>query len=600
MVRKIGNILLMFLYASLLHAVDEKSLRLMLTDLQNNKINQVEVGVPCLLQVIAKNIDYKGQPEGFNAWDNIAVSLFSQSNSMTSVNGVTSKQTTFLYVLTPHKKGTFSLSPLTITDVKSGVITSDTFQLVVGDAIQMQPQTGRQPYFLQIDLDSKSVYVGQKVSALIRFGYTDSFDNLHINISDMEHIHHGYVSQTGKQGKMVVHNVEYETRDFVVELYPQKEGNLVIPAMQANFTATLRFDNSLANMFAMVMGSGNVLQSQPRSLQVQSLPVSKEFSGVTAIGTFDLLEFTLSAKEGKVGEGLVAKMIIQGDGNLEIVKAPALHMPEGLHYYEGNCNLQRLDNGNCRKEFEWIVQADRAGNFKIPSQKFVYFDLALQKYAVLQTKDSTLVINGSAVDLVQEPSNHLQESDPIQPEVVLEQKSQDQKNSNEQTSHTKTLLDATLSALTVLQNSIASTFLTWAIGCLIALLLILLIVWFVKTYFKEIFFIQTLRYRFQFFMYRRNRDTKGMYILFENMMKKYGLELQSQHLYEYFIKLGLPEESYGNWQNFVRMILEINFTKDQPFDQKDLAFSLAKQWFAIILTCCKMHKSSHVSKQIVS
>lgn len=594
MVRKIGNLLLLLLCFFNLHVQADQSLRFELTDLQGNSVDQVEVGVPFLLQLVTHNIEYAQPPQGFESWDNFAVTLYGQNHATTSINGSFSRQTTFTYILTAQQKGTFKLTPLSITDKQGAVISSDTIKVVVGDGVQIQTQRSLQPYILQVDIDEKTVYVGQKISTRLRFAYKDAFDDLRITESPMEHIHRGYVSQVGKPSTLKIAESEYKTQDFLMELYPTKTGTLVIPVFQASFVPASRYQHNIANMFAMVMGGGTVVQSQPRSLDVRPLPVSKDFQGVTAIGHFDSVEFSLSGNHAKVGEGLVAKMIVQGDGNLEIAKAPLLNMPEGLHYYEGNNSVQRFDNGRFSKTFEWIVQAEKAGTFIIPAQEFVYFDLALKNYKVLKSGKTELKISGGAeLKLAEQPV--LQQPVVEQKELVVELESQvEQKTSPELD------MQSRWNYFSKVQNALASSMLTWLIVLLVGVILLSILALFARNYVKNLFWIQTLKYRYRFFACCRKKDIQGIYKLFESLLQQYGLDMSSEQLHQCFITLGLHDESFENWQNFFNMLLEFNFSNKEDIEKKDLAFSLAKQWFAIILSCCKMHKKNYTRNQVTS
>ena len=88
MVKKTGNIfIVMIALFSMMNVNASSKLLLQVSDLQQNKVSQVEIGVPFLVQVIAQNIDSDGQPDGFDAWDNFAVTFYGVGQSMTSING---------------------------------------------------------------------------------------------------------------------------------------------------------------------------------------------------------------------------------------------------------------------------------------------------------------------------------------------------------------------------------------------------------------------------------------------------------------------------------------------------------------------------------
>lgn len=587
MVKKIGNFLyfLMSLVA-MAQAVDNQSLRIQINDLQNNKVSQVEVGVPFLVQVTAQNIESKDQPQGFDAWDDFAVTLYGQNHATTSVNGDVTRSTTFTYIVTPQQKGSFVCPALLITDKQGNVIKSQDVKIIVGDTVQISQQTNSQPFVLQIDVDERTVFVGQKITMLLRFGYQDPFQDLRITETPMQNIHRGFVAQEAKAGKFKIGQQEYTSQDFLMELYPEKIGTLVIPTFQASFSPQRQ--QNMHSLFSMVLGGGNVIQSQPRSLEVKVLPEHEEFKNVTAIGQFDSVEFQLSANQGSVGEGLVAKMIVIGDGNLEVVKAPSLNMPEGLHYYEGNSNVVREKNGTFKKEFEWIVQAEHADTFEIPAQKFVYFNLKHQEYRFLKSQPHKITIRGVAKKITEQQSA----TNVVAAQLV--EKNETKKDIKKSSSVHQSWFD-----FSIFSSSQTSKMLTFVIEMLFGVLAIFCIILFSRRYGKDLFFVETLKIRLQFLACCKKKDIYGVYRLFEMILQKYGLGMQGSELQQCFIDLKMSDESFENWKNFVTMIWEMNFAKERASDQSELAFSLAKQWFVIILSCCKLQKKKQATAKIL-
>lgn len=586
MAKKTGNIFIFFIvFFSFLKTVGSSKLSLQITDLQQNKVTQVEVGVPFLVQVVAQNIDSDVQPDGFDAWDDFAVTLYGSNQGITSVNGQVTQTKTLTYIVTPQKKGKFNYSALCLTDKQGNVHVSDPLKVTVGDSVQISHHTNTQPFVLQLDLQERSAFVGQKITVLLRFGFQESFQDLRITEAPMQNIHRGFVSQEAQPGEFKIGHQKYESQDFLMELYPEKIGTLVIPSFQASF-APQRHAH-IGSMFSLVLGGGNVVHSQPRSIEVQPLPESSEFKNVTAIGQFDRVEFKLSSNKGAVGEGLVAKMTVMGDGNLEIVKAPLLEMPEGLHYYEGNSSVTREKNGTLKKEFEWIVQAEHVDQFFIPEQQFVYFDIKSHDYKILKSKPVELVINGALKKgLTQQQSENLEKK-----ETVPSDKKEIEKSLQEQFS--------TWFNVAMASGSFTSKMLSWLIQFLIGLIVCFIVIIVFRRYFKDLFFFETFKIRMQFLNFCKKKDIHGVYKTFEFVMHKYGLEMQGSDLQQCFIDLKMSDETFENWKNFVTMIWEMNFAKDRASDQTDLAFSLAKQWFVIILSCCKQQKKKQTIAKII-
>nr|MBP7854753.1 BatD family protein [Candidatus Babeliales bacterium] len=543
-----------------------------------------EVGVPFFVRVTANNVDTQGQPKGFDQWSHIAISFAGTSQSTRIVNGNRSQSVTYQYIATADIKGKLHCPALSVQDRSGNTITSDPIEIVVGDNAEIiNHQNNDVQYVLNVQLNQKKFYLGQKISVKLRFGYQQDFSNLQLGQGSMDSFHQGYVQTQASDGSFELNEKTYKSKDFLIELYPQRIGTLTIPTYKAVFVPDVSYRQTLS-LFSMMSGN-SVIESLPRSVIVEPLPVSMKYPNVTAIGTFDSVELSLSSQTGKVGEGIVVKMIVKGDGNLEVVRHPALQLPQELQYYEGNS--KNIDQST--KEFEWIIQAEYPGTFEIESQKFVYFDTKQEEYQVLQSKPVTLTVSGIVP---------LQNQQNVVPQTQENLSTQAKQEVFTSTMHEPEILS--LSWTEKIQN-IWSDIKQWVqqtalsrkgtikiVEILVLLLLLIGTVLIVRRFIKTSFFIKTLSIRIQFARACRNKDMHAVYQLFEQLMVRYGLSFESEELQHCFTQKNMPEESFENWKNFVTMIWEINFAKDRATSEHDLAFTLAKQWFSVILSCCKM------------
>lgn len=578
--KKIGNLVVALLFCSSMVA----SLRITITDVQDQAVGQVEVGVPFFVRVTANNVDTQGQPKGFDQWSHIAISFAGTSQSTRIVNGNRSQSVTYQYIATADIKGKLHCPALSVQDRSGNTITSDPIEIVVGDNAEIiNHQNNDVQYVLNVQLNQKKFYLGQKISVKLRFGYQQDFSNLQLGQGSMDSFHQGYVQTQASDGSFELNEKTYKSKDFLIELYPQRIGTLTIPTYKAVFVPDVSYRQTLS-LFSMMSGN-SVIESLPRSVIVEPLPVSMEYPNVTAIGTFDSVELSLSSQTGKVGEGIVVKMIVKGDGNLEVVRHPALQLPQELQYYEGNS--KNIDQST--KEFEWIIQAEYPGTFEIEPQKFVYFDTKQEEYQVLQSKPVTLTVSGIVP---------LQNQQNVVPQTQENLSTQAKQEVSTSTMDEPEILS--LSWTEKIQN-IWSDIKQWVqqtalsrkgtikiVEILVLLLLLIGAVLIVRRFIKTSFFIKTLSIRMQFARACRNKDMHAVYQLFEQLMVRYGLSFESEELQHCFTQKNMPEESFENWKNFVTMIWEINFAKDRATSEHDLAFTLAKQWFSVILSCCKM------------
>lgn len=576
--KKIGKVLFFILLLLVGKESYTQSIRVLIQNSQQQQISQAEIGIPFLLQLFVEDLEPREQPKGLEHAENCTVQMYGTTQSSSYINGKQTQKIIFTYVITPEKKGVLHLGPISITGQDGVELRSDKIVIPVGD-IAEPIYKGKLPYLLVTDAAQKEVYIGQKVTVFLRFCYTQGFEGLSIESSPFRGAHCGYQEQNLQQSTVKLGDHEYACKQIYFELYPQELGTLVIPQFKASFMPEQNQQQGMGNLFNLFgFSNAKIIQSYPRGIDVKPLPASSEYPGVTAIGSFDKITFSLQQQNGQVGEGIVAKMVVEGDGNLEIVKAPVLTMPDGIHFYEGNNSIERVDANFSRKTFEWILQADTPGVYTIPSQTFTYFDLNTQSYQQLHSKPTTLKIDG----VVQQPKQIDEHRDDVvsplpEKEVVLSSPSVDE----------ITYVHVTGLSSKSIEHGLFSRLLIWVIGVLLSVLLMVFGGWLVWPYVLRLFFVQSLGYRWLFWKYSRTQNVEGVYQLFEHLASGYGFGLQSDELRKCFHDLNLSDEQFENWKNFVDMLLEFNFASKKTSEDRMLAFHLAKQWFPIILSCCK-------------
>gem|GEM_PF-1387407 len=592
--KKIGNIGILFcvVLSALSLQAHNKSISVSIQNMQQQEIQQAEIGIPFILQIAVDNLEAIVEPKGLEIAKECSIQFYGTTQSMSVINGMRTHKVLFTYVVTPDAKGSLELGPVILTDTNGDVISSEKIIVQVGDIAQPEYKQ-KQTYLLVADSDTKSVYVGQKVIVYLRFCYTKSFDNLSIENVAINGAHCGYQEQLWQQSNTKVGEHDYSCKQIYFELYPNKFGTLVIPQFKATFMPEQTQQQQVfgGGLFSLLgLANTRVIQSYPKGIEVLPLPESSQYENVTAIGQFHKATLTVAQKKGMVGEGIVLKMVVEGDGNLEIVRAPELQLPSGLHYYEGNSSLQRVSQQLSVKTFEWIVQADEPGLFEIPVQKFIYFDPAVGKYKHLTSSSSvTIKIDGVALSKENIEKQEKQEEVAPQPveQVVQNPQSQDINH-----------LESSSFFPTEKSETGFSGVLNWLICILVILIVGIIAGLLLKPYIIQFFWVQALQYRWLFWNVCRSRNMQELYQFFEQLGVYYGFGLQDEELRIIFQKLNLSDETFENWRNFIVMLLEFNFAQHKSEEDAQLAFHLAKQWFPIILLCCKLvYKKSRTRPQ---
>ncbi len=576
--KKIGKLfLIVALFSTVLLSARETKISIDLLNKNYQPLEEAEVGIPFIVQVTCENFKPNSELQGFENREDVVVQFAGSTQLMNYVNGTSLKEEyIFKYVMIIKNKGNFELGPIVGQDSDGNTIRSQKITIVVGDIGQAK-YTGNEPYILDMDCGTDTVYLGQKLKIELNFCHRLGFEDLAIENTLFDDVTIGHQDNNWTTSKKTIEGKEYSCKKMGIEIFPKKVGNLIIPSFKATFISQQRQDRGLLGFFG--FANSKIIESHPKQLQVIPLPYSQMYKNVQAIGKFQSATFTIDQKKGQVGEGIHAKMIIQGDGNLDILHHPELILPEGINFYEGNSSLERIDDTTSKKTFDWILQSDNPGNFIIDAQSFVYFDPVDKKYKKLRTNSAELIIKGTLI-----PKQDDQQE--VVADELLQQQEKKEESLDQELNKAQQPEIKYYSSQKFYSNT-SYDVLTKSIIFLAMLVLILFLGLLLLPYVKKIFFIETLQYRWLFWKYSRSGDVQAIYQLYEKLATEYGFGLQSQELHQAFLKNKLSNESFDNWKNFLHMLLEFNFASNKSLQDRQIVIDLAKEWFSIILLCCK-------------
>lgn len=179
--------------------------------------------------------------------------------------------------------------------------------------------------------------------------------------------------------------IQYQT--FTLKksaLFPQQTGTLVLDAAEANGVARIADRNNPYGRDVQFK-----LKSVPVNITVTALPINgqpESFGG--AVGNF-----TLSSKVDKTSlstdETLNLSIDISGTGNLKLIQAPALTLPNGLDVFDPSIVdtiTGRSTTISGHKIFTYAIAPRIAGDFEIPAIPFSFYNSKNGNYTTLYTK----------------------------------------------------------------------------------------------------------------------------------------------------------------------------------------------------------------------
>lgn len=274
--------------------------------------------------------------------------------------------------------------------------------------------------FIKVEVDKTKAYVGEQVTASYKL-YARL--PMNVNISRLPSLNGFWTQDFDLPNKgaiqpreEIVGGKKYQV--FLLKksaLFPQQTGTLTLDPAEAKGNARIvqqvrqrnpfaddpflnAFGGSLLmsdpffnDDFFSTMAYRDVpveLKSTPVKIQVMPLPESGKPSSFTgAVGHFSI---TAKADKTKLttDDVLTYTLTINGTGNLKLIQAPRLQLPNGLTTYDP----QILDTITGRttaitgsKVIAYTLSANTPGTFTIPPTPFSYYNAATGKYTTLFT-----------------------------------------------------------------------------------------------------------------------------------------------------------------------------------------------------------------------
>jgi len=345
------------------------------------------------------------------------------STSMTSINGVTSYNTTYSYILAAEKEGTFSIDAAAIVSAGHTLTTNSLKIKVKGQAPQQQQQQPAQQaqaaapddaskgdakdlskqIFLRAEVDKTNVYVGQQIKVSYKIytrvgilgGQPDKAPDLN-----------GFYNQdvVNKNPNSTWKSETYKGLRYNVAtikqsiLFPQHSGDLSIDPLGMTVVVRLQLPsrNVLDDFYGNVKDVKYQMKSQPVIIHAIALPEAGKpanFSG--AVGSFSIYA-DVDKKELKANETLNYTLEITGTGNLNLMNAPKISPPVDFEKYDpkttDHITTDSLGVSGSR-QFSYLLIPRHQGDYMLNPVDFTYFNPATKQYVTLPAKGFNIKVD---------------------------------------------------------------------------------------------------------------------------------------------------------------------------------------------------------------
>jgi hypothetical protein len=345
----------------------------------------------------------------------------SQQISQSWVNGRSSFQKIYSYVLQPEQKGNLTIKQAAI-EYNGQVYKTSPVKIVVTNAVPQE----RDPYdrpqgtpdellTLVAEISKTNPYVNQPITVV----YKLYFNN--IGVKEFKEVDKPKYNDFWNQN-IDIKQLSVEEGTFKGErcysvilkkviLYPQKAGNLTIEPLALDI-AVQRPTNRRDMFGQMILHEGNkVVSAGAKTVHVKALPEASKPDGFGgAVGKFD---FTVTPSKTTLKNGESLDLIVEasGTGNMKLFTLPKPVVPNALEMYDPVHDEKvttSLSGMSGRISDKYTIIPQYKGKYSIKPMQFSYFDLNTGTYKTITSREIMIdVLDGPSPNVAAAPSKNV-------------------------------------------------------------------------------------------------------------------------------------------------------------------------------------------------
>lgn len=332
-----------------------------------------------------------------------------QSTSMSWVNGKTSANISYSYILMAVKEGSFII-PAAEVIIDGKKYQSNTIEINVskGANVQNNPNSNNATVtknsgdlFIKSSVNKTTVYQGEHLVATyqlftkINIAANEMVKNADLNGFWSQEINIGQAQWTQE----IINGERWNIATIrKIVLFPQRSGELEIDPLEMRFITQKRVSGGQSifdQFFGQVVEEEHIVKSKPIKIKVLPHPAPKPDGFVNAVGQLKMTT-DVSANEVKANEAINVKVTISGTGNLPLIDNPAINFPKEFEIYDPKVtdNTKTSNAGvSGSKEYNYLVIPRYQGDFTIDPIIFSYFNPSTKKYETIKSNPIVLKIN---------------------------------------------------------------------------------------------------------------------------------------------------------------------------------------------------------------
>ena len=352
-----------------------KAASLEITDIHDQPVDIVSLNAPFFATVnLSSDLDSKAENCVLQGIEEFSV--LDTSKSVNMLIGTNQKKYKIRYKLSADKLGSYTIGPAKM-EIDSGQIETNSVQVDVKIGL---------PYFKLYRPNNCSIVPGEQFKIYAKFYFDDQQitpklqlpEELGVNLKLLKAV-------DSKDGQEEFDGQEVNFREWELLVKSKSSGSVKADPLNVFFDTT---EMQTFGFFDMPSTHTHRIRSNSLEIKVDPLPDSE----LDAVGIFKSFKASLNSAAAPVGDAVVLTLQLEGDVDLEDVSYSSLQLPEGLSFYESKSNI----TGN-KKSFEFVLQGQKEGNYKILQQPFTYFDANMRRCSVLKSNGLELKVEPKVV-----------------------------------------------------------------------------------------------------------------------------------------------------------------------------------------------------------
>ncbi len=423
--------------------------------------SRLAVGEELTLDIIVSNATGSISQPTLPPMDGFSSYSQGHSQEISIINGRSSSQSIFSYVLIANSIGKKTIGPFEIkigdkvfkvapvqvevtSDNPSPFAQQSSTMYTQGPVVAPPPrampgdQISNQDIFVKAWLDKDEAYVNEPV--MLTYTIYTRLSATYKGF-EKEPVTTGFwvedfpPDKTVKRTEQVFNGSRYVVADIrKMALFPTEPGVFTVDPGTVGTTVEVRDEQNFDSFFSSnIFGRRNpfpspffsqvfskIIPTDKVTIVAKALPESgkpKSFTG--AVGDYRI-ESSIDKGQVEVGTPITYKVRILGEGNLNTVQTPALPKMDDFKVYDSSSAVNISKNRlivEGEKVTETVLVPKKAGSFTIPELEFSYYDYKAKTYRTIKTSAHTISVKPGA-EPEETSSNNSAGVQPVEQEEV--------------------------------------------------------------------------------------------------------------------------------------------------------------------------------------